>query len=186
MTPLILASASPRRREICTLLGLAFTVQAAENEPSLDPSLPPAQEVRRVAAAKAQEIFNKNPDRTVLGADTAVICGGRIFGKPADKPEAAAMLRELSGKIHTVLTGVCIVSPRKQVCFTDAALVEFFPLTDGEIDAYVRTGEPMDKAGAYAVQGMGARFIKRIEGDFYTVMGLPCGRLYQELKAFFL
>lgn len=94
------------------------------------------------------------------------------------------MLRELSGKAHTVMTGVCILSPQKQVCFTDTALVEFFPLTDEEITAYIQTGEPMDKAGAYGIQGTGARFIKHIEGDFYTVMGLPCGRLYQELKEF--
>lgn len=184
MTPLLLASASPRRREICTLLGLSFTVQATQNEPPLDASLSPAEAVRQVAAAKAQEIFLKNPSKTVLGADTAVVCGGRIFGKPADKQEAFQMLRELSGKIHTVMTGVCILSPQKQASFTDTALVEFFPLKEEEIAAYIQTGEPMDKAGAYGIQGMGARFIKRIEGDFYTVMGLPCGRLYQELKAF--
>lgn len=186
MTPVILASASPRRREICALLGLDFTVQAAESEPPLDPSLLPAQAVRHVAAAKAREVFIKNPSKTVLGADTAVVCGGRIFGKPADKPEAFQMLKDLSGKTHTVMTGVCILSPQKQVCFTDTALVEFFPLTDEEIASYIRTGEPMDKAGAYGIQGAGARFIKHIEGDFYTVMGLPCGRLYQELKAFSL
>lgn len=184
MKPIILASASPRRREICTLLGLDFTIQAAKNEPPLDPSLLPAQAVRYVAAAKAREVFTKNPSKIILGADTAVVCGGRIFGKPSDKPEAFQMLRELSGKAHTVMTGVCILSPQKQVCFTDTALVEFFPLTDEEITAYIQTGEPMDKAGAYGIQGAGARFIKHIEGDFYTVMGLPCGRLYQELKEF--
>lgn len=184
MKPIILASASPRRREICTLLGLDFTIQAAENEPPLDPSLLPAQAVRYVAAAKAREVFAKNPSKIILGADTAIVCGGRIFGKPSDKPEAFQMLRELSGKAHTVMTGVCILSPQKQVCFTDTALVEFFPLTDEEITAYIQTGEPMDKAGAYGIQGTGARFIKHIEGDFYTVMGLPCGRLYQELKEF--
>lgn len=182
--PLILASASPRRREICTLLGLDFTVQPAQTELPVDASLIPEKTVEQIAKAKAEEIFFKNPAATVIGADTVVLFRNHILGKPADKPDARKMLKYLSGKKHTVITGVCILSPEKQVCFSDTAIVEFFPLTDQEIDAYIRTGEPMDKAGAYGIQGMGARFIKRIEGDFYTVMGLPCGKLYQTLKSF--
>lgn len=181
---LILASNSPRRREICELLNLKFEIIPAENESPLDLSLPREKAVEAVAVSKAEEVFNKNPLATVIGSDTAVLCDGTFLGKPENEDDAKRMLKMLSGKRHQVLTGVAIISRDKRVSFCEVAQVEFQSLSDEEILWYISTKEPMDKAGAYAVQGKGARFVKKIDGDFYTVMGLPCQRLYEELKNF--
>ena len=181
---IILASASPRRREICELLGLDFTVIPAKNEIEIDTSLSPEDALILVARSKAAEVFERHPSATVIGSDTSVLLDGRFLGKPASEAEAFEMLRSLSGKTHRVLTGVYIISPDKECGFCESASVEFASLTDEEIFEYIGSGEPMDKAGAYAIQGKGARFIKGIKGDFYTVMGLPCQRLYEEIKKF--
>ncbi len=181
---LILASASPRRKEICELLGLDFEIIPAENESPLKLSLSREKAVEAVAVSKAEEVFNKNPLATVIGSDTAVLCDNEFLGKPENEEDAKRMLKKLSGKKHQVLTGVAIISKDKRVSFCEAAQVEFAHLSDEEILWYISTKEPMDKAGAYAIQGIGARFIKKIDGDFYTVMGLPCHRLYEELKNF--
>ncbi len=182
--PLILASASPRRREILTLLGLPFVAVPAENEPAVDPLLPLDQAVCAVARGKAAEVAARYPGRTVLGADTVVSVDGLTLGKPRDEDDARRMLRLLQGRAHTVYTGVWLFGPGRPPegnGFADSARVAFFSLSPQEIDEYVATGEPMDKAGAYGIQGAGLRNIRGIEGDFYTVMGLPGGRLWRFL-----
>ncbi len=182
MKPIILASASPRRREICDLLGLHYTVEPATNEPAVSAALPPEEAVLCVARAKAEEVAAKHADAVVLGADTVVAVDNDLLGKPHTRAEAAAMLRRLSGRKHRVITAVWVCDGEQSDGFYDSAQVEFFPLSEEEIAAYVQSGEPMDKAGAYAIQGKGMRYIRGIHGDFYTVMGLPAGRLYRFLQ----
>ncbi len=182
MKDIILASASPRRREICELLGLTFTVLPAQTELSPDPALSVEDAIVQVARGKAEEIAALHPAQAVLGADTAVVLDGTVLGKPADRDDAKRMLRALSGRTHRVVTGVWLCDGGQGDGFADVAEVTFLPLTDDEIDGYVATGEPLDKAGAYGIQGYGARFIEKLNGDFYTVMGLPSGRLYRFLK----
>ncbi len=182
MRDIILASASPRRREICDLLGLCYTVMPASGELPPDPTLSAEDAVLRVARGKAEEIAASHPDAVVIGADTAVVVEDTILGKPTDEADAVAMLRRLSGREHRVITAVWICDGADSEGFADSAAVTFMPMEDEEIAAYVATKEPMDKAGAYAIQGKGARFIRGIHGDFYTVMGLPSGRLYDIIK----
>ena len=178
----MLASASPRRREICEQLGLKFTVLPAKTELPADPALSVEDAILQVARGKAQEIAALHPETAVLGADTAVVLDGKILGKPENPDDAARMLRLLSGRTHKVVTGVWLCRGDEGDGFADTAEVTFFSLSDDEIDAYIATGEPLDKAGAYGIQGYGARFIEKLNGDFYTVMGLPSGRLYRFLK----
>ncbi len=179
--PLILASASPRRREICDLLGIRYTVCPATGELPMDAQLSPEEAILRVARGKATAVAAAHPQAVVLGADTAVVVDDEILGKPQNEDDAKAMLRRLSGRTHRVITGVWVCGDGYNDGFADSAEVTFFPLSEADIAAYVATGEPMDKAGAYAVQGFGARYICGIHGDFYTVMGLPSGRLYRFL-----
>jgi septum formation protein len=164
------------------LLGLAFTVCPAAGELPADPTLPVEEAILQVARGKAEEVAANHPHTPVLGADTAVVQGNEILGKPRDKQEAAAMLRRLSGTTHRVVTGVWLCDGDHSEGFADTAQVTFASMTEAEIAAYVDSGEPMDKAGAYAIQGAGMRYIQGICGDFYTVMGLPSGRLYALLK----
>lgn len=187
MERLILASASPRRREICEKLGLDFDVIPALGEEPPDPALPLSAAVTAVARAKAGEVAALHPGRLVLGADTVVAApSGAILGKPRDPEDARRMLALLSGKRHRVVTGVWLCGPGIADGFADEAMVEFMPLDPAEIRAYVDTGEPLDKAGAYAIQGRGMRFVRGIAGDFYTVMGLPGARLWAFLKPYLL
>lgn len=132
---------------------------------------------------KAEEIAEKYPYNTVIGADTVAALGNEIMGKPENEQDAFDMLKKLSGKTHTVLTGVCVISPDKHIHFYEKTEVEFYPLGDDEIRQYIASGEPMDKAGAYGIQEKGAMFVKRINGDFYNVVGLPVARLARELNA---
>lgn len=182
MRTMILASASPRRREILNLMGFAYTVEPAQTELPADPALPPEEAVLCVARGKAEEIAKRHPHEVVLGADTVVVVDDTILGKPQNTEDAKAMLRRLSGREHRVITAVWICDGDKSEGFADSAAVTFMEMTEDEIDAYVASGEPMDKAGAYAIQGRGMRHIRGISGDFYTVMGLPSGRLYEVLK----
>lgn len=182
MRTMILASASPRRREICDLLGLSYTVEPAKTELPPDPTLSPEDAVLQVARGKAEEIAKHHPNEVVLGADTVVVVDGTILGKPTDAKDAKAMLRRLSGREHRVITAVWLCDGDKSEGFADSAAVTFLPMSEDEIADYVLSGEPMGKAGAYAIQGRGMRHIRGIHGDFYTVMGLPSGRLYEMLK----
>lgn len=182
MQPLILASASPRRREILAMLDLPFEAVPAGSEAPVDRSLPLDEAVELVARGKAEEVAASYPERIVVGADTVVAIGGKVLGKPKDTAQARAMLSALQGRTHEVFTGVWICFPGGGRGFVDRTEVEFYPMSDGEIDAYIETGEPMDKAGAYGIQGKGLRNIRGIRGDFYTVMGLPGARLWRVLK----
>lgn len=182
--PVILASASPRRRDILTLLGIPFEALPAGEEPPPAPGLPPEEAALSLARGKAEAVAALRPDRLVIGADTLVWMDGAVLGKPRDEADAAAMLARLQGRRHRVTTGVFVCSPRGRDGFFETAAVEFYPMDAAEIAAYIRTGEPMDKAGAYGIQGAGMRYVKGIEGDFYTVMGLPGARLWRFLRNF--
>lgn len=177
---LILASASPRRRELLSLFQYPFSVCAADIDETMDASRPASDEVARVSRQKAYAVARESDD-VVVAADTIVVCAGKILGKPHSAEEAAGMLRLLSGRDHQVMTGCTVL--RGEVCntFTEITQLHFRPLSDDEIVRYVRSGEPMDKAGAYAIQGGAARFCERLVGDYYNVMGLPVCRLGQVL-----
>lgn len=184
--PIILASASPRRREILSMIGVDFTVDVSDVNEDIS-CKEPGELVSELAKRKANAVLLSHPeDCVVIGSDTIVWKDGAVLGKPADAEDAARMLRNLSGDTNTVYTGVCIMIRKNGRvtgdAFYEAADVLFAPMSEAEIKAYVATGEPMDKAGAYAVQGIGGRFIRGIHGDFYTVMGLPMCRVYEKLR----
>jgi len=172
---LILASASPRRAELLRAAGFDFEIVATDIDERLRPDEPPAAFVRRLAAEKsAAGLAQVRPeDVVVLGADTAVVVDGEVLGKPRDDHDAAAMLARLSGRRHEVLTGVSLRTSTAEAGFVEATTVEFSHLSDAEIAWYVASGEGRDKAGAYAIQGLAARFIPRIEGSYSNVVGLP-------------
>ena len=177
---LILASASPRRRELLSLLGMPFTVRAADIDETMDPGKPPFDEVARVSRQKALAVSRDESD-VVIAADTIVVCEGKVLGKPHSESQAADMLRLLSGRDHQVMTGCTILYQDRQETFTEVTSLHFRPLSEKEILKYVRSGEPMDKAGAYGIQGGAALFCEKLEGDYYNVMGLPVCRLYETL-----
>lgn len=180
---LILASTSPRRASLLASAGIAFCVSPpVADETPLEKEDPTCYAVR-TARMKAESI-PLSQDAVVLGADTAVALEGQILGKPAGPGEAALMLRSLSGKKHRVITGVCLRSRVKTVCFHTETIVEFRPLTEGEIAAYLATGEPYDKAGAYAIQGGAAGMVRRIDGSCTNVIGLPLCEVIEALEAF--
>ena len=178
---LILASASPRRRELLGLFGIPFAIRAADIDETMDPQRRPFDEVARVSRAKALAVPHGKDD-VVVAADTIVVCDGRVLGKPHTPEEAAGMLRLLSGKAHQVMTGCTLLRDGTMETFTEVTDLHFRPLSEQEILRYVATGEPMDKAGAYGIQGGAALFCQRMEGDYYNVMGLPVCRLWQALK----
>lgn len=188
---LVLASASPRRRELLTQIGLEFDVHPSRGEEQITKQLP-CEIVMELAEEKAAEIFYKlrnQPDSqglVIIGADTIVVHNGNIMGKPHDAAEAERMLGEICGDVHQVYTGVALIweedgLERKNV-FYECTDVYVYPVSREEISAYVETGDPLDKAGAYGIQGQFAAFIKKIDGDYNNVVGLPVGRVYQELK----
>ena len=187
--PLILASASPRRKEILERLGLSFAVDPARRELPPDPSRPAGQAVLAVARGKAEEVAERHPGTVVLGADTAVCLEGTLLGKPRDERHARAMLTALQEREHQVLTAVWVCAPPvpgrpASGGFVSRARVRFYPMSGREIGEYIATGEPMDKAGAYGIQGFGMRYIRDISGDYYTVMGLPGARVRRFLRLF--
>lgn len=175
---LVLASASPRRRELLTQAGFTFTVKPASISEDLKPGENPIAYVTRLAREKAASVFaeirSHDPSTVVLGADTTVVApNGEVLGKPADPADASRMLRLLSGATHQVITGVALVSQTGIEIAAEVTHVSVLHLSDDEIDAYIATGEPMDKAGAYAIQGYAARWIPRIHGCYFNVVGLP-------------
>ena len=178
---LVLASQSPRRSEILRQAGMEFTVRVADVDESPLAGESPAEYVRRLAAAKAFAIEPADGE-TVLGADTTVVIDGEILGKPADAADARRMLARLSGRRHEVLTGICLRRGTLATCDHATTGVVFAALSSAEIDEYVASGEPMDKAGAYAIQGLAAKFVERIEGDYFNVMGLPVALVYRRLR----
>ncbi len=181
---IVLASASPRRKELMEMLGIEnLKIIPARGEEHPPRGASPEETVIALATAKAREVAARCPaEDVVVGADTLVWVDGRIFGKPHSQAEAAAMLRTLSGRTHQVFTGVCVLRGERAMSACEESRVRFRALTEEEIAAYIATGEPMDKAGAYGAQGRGALFVESIEGDFFNVMGLPLCRLGQMLK----
>ena len=180
----ILASQSPRRKELMGLYHIPFIIRIADIDEQMDPDLPPAQEVARVSRLKAEAV-PRNPEDVVIAADTIVVCDGETLGKPRDEADAYRMLRLLSDRDHQVMTGLTVLQGERCVVHTEVSHIHFKPLSDEEIFAYIRTGEPMDKAGAYGIQGGAALFAERLEGDYYNVMGLPVCRLGQILRQSF-
>ena len=178
---LILASQSPRRKELLGLFHTPFVIRVADIDETMDHTKAPCDEVARVSQLKANAIPHE-PDDIVIAADTIVVCNGQILGKPKDEADAFAMLRLLSGKDHQVMTGLTVLQGDRILTHTEITDIHFRDLTHREIDAYIRTGEPMDKAGSYGIQGGAALFAERIAGDYYNVMGLPVCRLGQMLK----
>lgn len=208
---LVLASASPRRRELLSQIGLEFSVMPSTKEENAKTTEAGAL-VQELSRQKAVDIWEqlsggqgqnpdadqeqiseetqepnlngkRQPELLVIGADTAVCCEGKILGKPHSREAAAEMLTALQGRSHEVYTGVTLYSQSETVTFFECTQVEFYPMTEVEISEYIDSKEPMDKAGAYGIQGLGARFVKGIRGDYNNVVGLPVGRLYQELKS---
>ena len=208
---LVLASASPRRRELLSQIGLEFTVMPSTKEANAKTTEAGAL-VQELSRQKAVDIWEqlsggqgqnpdadqeqiseetqepnlngkRQPELLVIGADTVVCCEGKILGKPHSREAAAEMLTALQGRSHEVYTGVTLYSQSETVTFFECTQVEFYPMTEVEISEYIDSKEPMDKAGAYGIQGLGARFVKGIRGDYNNVVGLPVGRLYQELKS---
>jgi septum formation protein len=188
---LVLASASPRRHELLRRAGIEFTVEPADIAEIPLASEAPRGFAERMAREKALTVFSRHPFDLVLGADTVVVIEGQILGKPRGHSDAARMLRLLSGRSHEVITGVCLTGPAKDArgsaqTFEDmrseTTLVMMGVLSEGDIRAYVATGEPMDKAGAYAIQGIASRWITRIEGDYCNVVGLPVAMVWKMLK----
>jgi septum formation protein len=180
---LILASSSPRRRELLTNAGIAFEVRTADIDEGHIPGEQPSEFALRLAREKAQAVAQGHPERPVLGADTIVIVDQQILGKPRDRADAARMLRALAGRDHQVTTAVCLrTAAGKEITELESARVYFSEITAEEIAAYVATGEPMDKAGAYAIQGIASKWVYRVEGDYFTVMGLPVARVWKMLR----
>ena len=208
---LVLASASPRRRELLSQIGLEFSVMPSTKEENAKTTKAGAL-VQELSYQKAVDIWEqlsggqgqnpdtdqeqiseetqepnlngkRQPELLVIGADTVVCCEGKILGKPHSREAAAEMLTALQGRSHEVYTGVTLYSQSETVTFFECTQVEFYPMTEVEISEYIDSKEPMDKAGAYGIQGLGARFVKGIRGDYNNVVGLPVGRLYQELKS---
>lgn len=181
---IILASASPRRQELLKMIVSDFTVQPARMEEVVPEGMSVLDCPGYLATEKAKWVAAENPDALVIGSDTAVILGDTMLGKPADAEDARKMLQALSGNTHLVITGCCLIYQGKIRTFYEATKVEFYNLTAEEIDAYIATGEPFDKAGACGIQGKGGLLVKHINGDYYNVVGLPVARLRKELSAF--
>ncbi len=180
---LILVSASPRRAELLRNAGIPFAVVPAHVREELLPNEMPLDYAQRLARDKASAIFASHPEDAVLGADTVVVVDEHLLEKPAHAEDAARMLRLLSGRTHQVITGVCVLAKGFERSVAEVTQVTFSELSNDEIAAYVRTREPMDKAGAYAIQGIASRWAERIEGCYFNVVGLPMPRVYQLLQA---
>lgn len=177
----ILASASPRRRELLTLIGIAHEVRPADVDESVFADEAPAPHAERLARAKAHALAGAHPHAVVIAADTIVVVDGDILGKPRDVAHAAEMLLRLAGREHTVYTAVAVARDERTESAVEAVRVTMRALSEGEVAAYIATGEPMDKAGAYGIQGFGATIVERVDGDYFSVMGLGLRRLVELL-----
>lgn len=184
MARFILASASPRRKEILSNAGFNFEVIVSDADENISEDMTPEKTVEELAKRKALSVWESNKDAVVFGCDTVVAVDGKKLGKPADDEDAFNMLRMLSGKVHTVSTGVCICSAEKLSVFSNTTRVEFYSLSDETIKSYIATGECRDKAGAYGIQGYGRVLVKEIKGDYFSVMGLPVSQASRVLAEF--
>lgn len=176
---LVLASKSPRRSEILKTAGYDFTVRVADADETIPEGTSPEDAVVLLAVKKALAV-KTDDDETVLGADTIVVLDDKILGKPKDREDAFNMLKSLSGRIHSVFTGVCVIKNGKTMTLCEETKVEFMPLTDEEIDAYIDTNDCYDKAGAYGIQGYASKFVRGINGDYFNVVGLPISAIYEK------
>ena len=184
MKKIILASASPRRRELLTVAGVEFEVCVKEVDESVPEGTDPVEAAKMTATKKALAVAQDKENCIVIGADTIVVANKKILGKPKDKNDAISMLSMLSGVEHEVVTGVCIVNDGNPESFAQVSKVRFYELTKDEIERYVETGEPMDKAGSYGIQGRGCTLVERIEGDYFNIVGLPVAATVRALKKF--
>ncbi len=182
MKKIILASASPRRKELLSRTGIIFSIETADIDETIDPSKPLSEESRRLSYLKAKAVLDKHPDCIIIGSDTIVTIDQTVLGKPKDREDAEHMLRLLSGRTHQVYTGLSILSSRREFTYLSISDIVFDELSEQEIQEYLSSDEPYDKAGAYAIQGLASRYIKEIRGDFYAIMGLPVHIIYEELK----
>lgn len=189
---IILASKSPRRKELLSQIGMEYECIVSHKEENITSHVP-GEAVKALSLQKAEDVYEMirensdyKDDMLIIGADTVVACDGVIMGKPRDNEDAKTMLRNIRGHHHSVWTGVTLISVSggniAKDTFTEETKVYMYDMTDGEIDEYVESGEPLDKAGSYAIQGIGAKYIERIEGDYNNVVGLPVGKLYQKIK----
>ncbi|MBR2315272.1 MAG: septum formation inhibitor Maf [Clostridia bacterium] len=181
---LILASASPRRKELLKNAGYEYEVCPADIDETMPQGVEPETACEILSRKKAQAVLEENPDAVVLGSDTIVVLGNTILGKPENEEDAKAMLRALSGRVHQVYTGLCVCGKDKTLSLVSRADVRFYNLSDAVIDAYIATKEPMDKAGAYGIQGVGSMLVKSIEGDYFTIVGLPLSKAARMLGEF--
>lgn len=177
---IILASKSPRRKELLSMCGFEFEIKPAKADETLPENISPKEAVEYLSRIKAEAI-NDN-ENIIIGADTVVALGNEIMGKPKDEEDAFLMLSKLSGEIHSVFTGVTLIKKDKKITFSAETKVEFYPLSEEEIREYIATKEPMDKAGAYGIQGYGGLLVKSIEGDYNNVVGLPIALLSRKIK----
>ena len=184
MSRFILASASPRRKEILSNAGFSFDIIVSDADENITENLSPEKTVGELAKRKAFSVWEKNKDSVVFGCDTVVAIDGKILGKPIDDEDAFNMLKMLSGRVHTVSTGVCICSKDKAEIFNNSTQVEFYELSDDTIKSYISSGEGRDKAGSYGIQGFGCVLVKEIKGDYFSVMGLPVSQSARVLADF--
>lgn len=182
MKPFILASGSPRRKELLEQVHYSFEIQTSAVDETIEVGLSPAEVVQQLAMRKAKDVFKTATNSVVLGSDTLVVNDDQILGKPSDENEARETLRLLSGRTHHVYTGVAIYSSSDVISFFERTTVEFYPLSDDEIEMYIQSGEPFDKAGSYGIQGLGAYLVKQMTGDYYSVVGLPLAKTMRALK----
>jgi septum formation protein len=182
MKNIILASQSPRRKELLEKCGVEFTCIPADIDESLEKDISLTKAVKELSYLKAKTILEKHPDSIVIGSDTIVALQGVVLGKPKTKEKAFEMLKRLQGNTHEVITGIVIISNQRKFKDVSVSKVTFTSMSDEEINEYIETGECFDKAGGYGIQGFGGRYISHIEGDFYSIMGLPLNIVYKELK----
>lgn len=182
MKRIILASKSPRRKQLMDSLNIPYEIVAADIDEKIDYGNDLENEIEKLSFLKALKVFNDNKDAIVIGADTIVVINNEVLGKPKNKDDAKRMLKLLQNNKHYVITGVTILSNDKSESFSNVSEVYFAPLDDLEIEDYLNSNESMDKAGAYAIQGIGSKFIKKINGDYYSIMGFPISEVYTRLK----
>ncbi|WP_409254366.1 Maf family protein [Bacillus sp. SCS-153A] len=182
MPNLILASGSPRRKELLQQIQLSFSIEVSNADETFAPELQPHEVVMELSKRKAVSVAAQHPESFVIGSDTVVVFNNEIMGKPSDSEHAKEMLRTLSGNTHSVYTGVAIVNNKKEKMFYKKTDVTFWELTEEEIETYTASGEPLDKAGGYGIQGIGAFLVKEIKGDYFSVVGLPISQVYRSLK----
>ena len=182
MQPLILASSSPRRQELLQLLQIPFQSISANVNEDFSEQMKANEVVKELAMRKAAAVANEHQHHWVIGSDTIVVLDGKILGKPVDRADAKKMLSQLSGQIHEVYTGVAIIFGMNRTVFVEKTNVTFWELSEADIERYLDSGESFDKAGSYGIQGYGSLFVKQIEGDYFSVVGLPVSRLARELK----